>query len=41
MSQNGKGDDTRPRKITQQEWDENYERTFGKKEKPKPKEETT
>lgn len=35
MSQNGKGDDTRPRAISRDSYYDNYERTFGKKEEPK------
>lgn len=35
MKQNGKGSKRRPKNIDQKTWDENYERIFGKKQKPK------
>lgn len=35
MNQNGKGSQKRPRLVTQQTWDQNYERIFRKKEKTK------
>ena len=35
MSENGKGDSTRPKSITMKKWIENYERIFRKKEDKK------
>ena len=35
MSENGKGDTTRPKSITMQKWVENYERIFRKKQDKK------
>lgn len=31
MSQNGKGDKTRPKSVSYKEWSKNYEKIFGKK----------
>ena len=33
MSENGKGSKKRPRLVSQETWDKNYERIFRKKEK--------
>ena len=33
MSQNGKGSKKRPRLVSQETWDKNYERIFRKKQK--------
>lgn len=38
MSQNGKGDDSRPLSVSKKQYDENYERIFGKKEEVAPEE---
>lgn len=41
MKTNGKGDSPRPRNITEEEWEENFFRIFGKKEtKPESEGET-
>lgn len=35
MSQNGKGSKKRPRLVSQETWDKNYERIFRKRQKTK------
>jgi len=35
MSQNGKGDKTRKKTVTEETWARNWERIFGKKENKK------